>query len=87
MIALLTYLSSNVRNGEERATSIQINSKNKIEIILLFNILEELFEITTLLSLLWQSKNLDLASALNMAQLTTEILHSKGNVDANLKVI
>jgi hypothetical protein len=51
IVDTLTYLSSNGRNGEERATSNGlINSMNKIETILLLNIFGELFELTTPLS-------------------------------------
>lgn len=75
LLETLENLSDHGRSGDEKALAGGIfRSLKKLETVFLLYVFTEIFEITTPLSKLWQSENMDLAAAINLAQQTMKVI-------------
>ncbi|KAG0721334.1 hypothetical protein GWK47_046691 [Chionoecetes opilio] len=84
----LEDLSIHGRSGEEKALAYGLQqSLNKFETVFLLINFTEIFDITTPLSKVWQSEDMDLAAAVNMAQETIKVLKDRRTSDDHFNTI
>lgn len=84
----LEDLSVHGRSGDEKALAFGLQqSLNKFETVFLLINFIEVFDITTPLSKVWQSEDMDLAAAVNMSQETIKILNERRTSDDHFNAI